>query len=157
MKIAFIGLGIMGRPMALNLKAAGHDLFVPDRRSLADEIRAAAKVLGDAAAVAEQAEVIILMVPDTPDVEAVLFGPDGVAAGAAAGSLVIDASTISPDATRDFAARLAGQGVAFLDTPVSGGSEGAVKGTLSIMVGGAAADLERARPVLEAIGARITP
>jgi 3-hydroxyisobutyrate dehydrogenase len=95
-------------------------------------------------------------VSDTPDVDAVLFGPDGVAAGAVPGTLVVDASTISPDATRQFAARLAEQDVAFIDTPVSGGSEGAAKGTLSIMVGGSAADLDRARPVLEAIGRTIT-
>ena len=96
------------------------------------------------------------MVSDTPDVEAVLFGPDGVAEGASAGSLVVDMSTISPSATRDFAERLAARGVAMLDGPVSGGSEGAKKGTLSIFIGGEAADLERARPVLESLGTTIT-
>ena len=96
MKIGFVGLGIMGRPMALNLKAAGHELFVPDRRSLTAELRAAASVLGDAAAVAEQSEVVILMVPDTPDVEAALFGPHGVTEGLKKGTLVIDMSSISP-------------------------------------------------------------
>jgi 3-hydroxyisobutyrate dehydrogenase len=100
--------------------------------------------------------VVLVCVSDTPDVESVLFGPDGVAAGAAAGTLVVDASTIAPAATRDFSERLARQGVALVDAPVSGGSEGAKNGTLSIMVGGAEADVERARPVLEAIGRTIT-
>jgi 3-hydroxyisobutyrate dehydrogenase len=108
------------------------------------------------AAVARASEIVITIVSDTPDVEAVLFGPDGVAAGGSAGSLVIDMSTISPSATRDFAARLGQAGVAMLDAPVSGGSEGAKKGTLSIFVGGDAADLERARPVLESLGTTIT-
>ena len=94
MKIGFIGLGVMGRPMALNLKAAGHELFIPDRHSLTPELRESATVLGDAAAVAEHAEVVILMVPDTPDVEAVLFGPRGVAEGLRKGTLVIDMSSI---------------------------------------------------------------
>ena len=104
MKIGFVGLGMMGRPMALNLKAAGHELFIPDRRSLTAELRAAATVVGDAAAVAEQAEVVILMVPDTPDVEAALFGPHGVVEGLQKGTLVIDMSSISPVATKEFAA-----------------------------------------------------
>src|SRR6185312_13762253 len=96
MKIGFIGLGIMGRPMALNLKNAGHDLIVPERASLTDEIRAAASVVPDAKSVAAQSEVVILMVPDTPDVEAVLVGPGGVAEGLKRGTLVIDMSSISP-------------------------------------------------------------
>jgi 3-hydroxyisobutyrate dehydrogenase len=100
--------------------------------------------------------VVLVCVSDTADVEAVLFGQDGVADGATPGTLVVDASTIAPAATRDFAARLAGQGVALVDAPVSGGSEGARNGTLSIMVGGTPADVERARPVLEAIGRTIT-
>jgi 3-hydroxyisobutyrate dehydrogenase len=108
------------------------------------------------AAVATASEFVVTIVSDTPDVEAVLFGADGVADGAAAGCLVVDMSTISPSATRDFAARLAERGVGMLDAPVSGGSEGAQKGTLSIFVGGDAADLERARPVLEAMGTTIT-
>src|ERR1700694_2199825 len=96
MKIGFIGLGIMGRPMALNLKNAGHTLIVPDRRSLTDEVRAAAEGGADAKAFAARAEFFILMVPDTPDVEAALFGPAGVAEGLNQGSLVIDMSSISP-------------------------------------------------------------
>ena len=100
MKIGFIGLGIMGRPMALNLKNAGHELIVPERKSLTDEIRQAAKVVADPKTVASQSEVVILMVPDTPDVEQVLFGKDGVAAGLERGALLIDMSSISPIETK---------------------------------------------------------
>ena len=99
MKIGFIGLGIMGRPMALNLKNGGHDLIVPERASLTADIRAAATVLADAKSVAAESEVVILLVPDTPDVEAVLFGANGVASGLKKGTLVIDMSSISPIAT----------------------------------------------------------
>ena len=108
------------------------------------------------AAVATASDIVVSIVSDTPDVEAVLFGTEGVAEGAHAGTLIVDMSTISPSATRDFAARLAERKVSMLDAPVSGGSEGAQKGTLSIFVGGEAADLERARPVLEAMGKTIT-
>src|SRR4051812_1324683 len=101
MKVGFIGLGIMGRPMALHLKDAGHQLLVPERRSLAEEVRAAATVLPDAKSVAGAAEVVVLMVPDTPDVAAALFGPSGVAEGLSPGKLVIDMSSISPTATKD--------------------------------------------------------
>jgi len=157
MKIGFIGLGIMGRPMALNLKAAGHELFVPDRRSLTDEIRAAASaVLLDPAAVAEQSDVIILMVPDTPDVERVLFGDHGVAEGLARGKLVIDMSSISPIDTKDFARRINALGCEYLDAPVSGGEVGAKQATLTIMVGGPDAAFERARPLFELMGKNIT-
>jgi 3-hydroxyisobutyrate dehydrogenase len=114
------------------------------------------QILASPAAVAAASEVIVTIVSDTPDVEAVLFGPNGVAEGAGDGALVIDMSTISPSATRDFATRLRARGVGMLDAPVSGGSEGAKKGTLSIFVGGEAADLERARPVLAAMGTTIT-
>jgi len=107
-------------------------------------------------AVAENSDVVIICVSDSPDVEVVLFGPDGIAAGAAPGTLVVDCSTISPSSSRDFAARLAEQGVVMVDAPVSGGSEGAQEGTLTIMVGGAEADVARARPVLEAMGRSIT-
>ncbi len=156
MKIGFIGLGIMGRPMALNLKAAGHDLFIPDRRSLTDELRAAAKVLGDAAAVAEQSEIVITMVPDTPDVEAVLFGPHGVAEGLHKGTLVIDMSSISPIATKDFAARIEKLGCGYLDAPVSGGEVGAKAASLTIMVGGAEEKFQRALPLFQVMGKNIT-
>ncbi len=156
MKIGFIGLGIMGRPMALNLKAAGHDLVVPERRSLTQEIRAAATVVGDAAHVAEQADVIIVMVPDTPDVEGVLFGHHGVAEGLAKGKLVIDMSSISPIATKDYAARINALGCEYLDAPVSGGEVGAKNAALTIMVGGPDSAFQKALPLFEAMGKNIT-
>ncbi len=156
MQIGFIGLGIMGRPMALNLKAAGHELIVPDRKSLQDDLRQAATVVGDPAAVAEAAEVVILMLPDTPDVERVLFGAHGVAEGLTAGKLVIDMSSISPIATKDFAARVNGLGCDYLDAPVSGGEVGARQATLTIMAGGPEAAFERARPLFEKLGKNIT-
>jgi len=156
MKIGFVGLGIMGRPMALNLKSAGHELFVPDRRSLTDELRAAATVLGDAAAVAEHSEVVIIMVPDTPDVEGVLFGAHGITEGLKKGTLVIDMSSISPTATKDFAARINKLGCDYLDAPVSGGEVGAKQATLTIMVGGPTAAFERAKPLFDAMGKNIT-
>jgi 2-hydroxy-3-oxopropionate reductase len=156
MKIGFVGLGIMGRPMALNLKAAGHELFVPDRRSLAEEVREAASVLTDAAAVAEQAEVVILMVPDTPDVERVLFAAHGIAEGLSRGKLVIDMSSISPIASKDFAARIHRIGCDYLDAPVSGGETGAKQASLTIMVGGPEPAFERALPLFQAMGKNIT-
>ena len=156
MKIGFIGLGIMGRPMALNLRAAGHELVVPERRSLTQEIRAAATVVGDAAHVAEQADVIILMVPDTPDVEAALFGHHGVAEGLAKGKLVIDMSSISPIATKDYAARINALGCEYLDAPVSGGEVGAKNAALTIMVGGPESAFARALPLFQAMGKNIT-
>ena len=156
MKIGFIGLGIMGRPMALHLKAAGHELIVPERASLASEIREAASVVADPAAVAAAAELIILMVPDTPDVEAVLFGPKGVAEGLSPGKLVIDMSSISPTATKDFARRINDLGCDYLDAPVSGGEVGAKGASLTIMVGGPQAAFDRALPVFEKMGKNIT-
>ena len=156
MKVGFIGLGIMGRPMALNLKAKGHDLFVPERKSLTDELRAAATVLPDAKAVAAAAEVVITMVPDTPDVEQVLFGPGGVAEGLSPGKLVIDMSSISPTATKTFASRINALGCDYLDAPVSGGEVGAKNATLTIMVGGPQRAFDRALPLFEAMGKTIT-
>ena len=156
MKIGFIGLGIMGRPMALHLQKAGHELFVPERASLKDEIRQVATVLADPAAVAAAADITILMVPDTPDVEAALFGPRGVAEGIGAGKLVIDMSSISPTATKTFAARIQEKGGDYLDAPVSGGEVGAQQATLTIMVGGSDAAFERAKPLFEAMGKNIT-
>ncbi|MBX9701883.1 MAG: 2-hydroxy-3-oxopropionate reductase [Acetobacteraceae bacterium] len=156
MKIGFIGLGIMGKPMAGHLKAAGHDILVPERASLTAESRAAFTVLADAKAVAQGAEVIILMVPDTPDVEAVLFGANGVAAGLSAGKLVIDMSSISPTATRDFAQRINEQGCDYLDAPVSGGEVGAKGASLTIMVGGPQRAFDRATPLFQAMGKNIT-
>jgi 2-hydroxy-3-oxopropionate reductase len=156
MKVGFIGLGIMGRPMALNLKAKGHELFVPERKSLTDELRAAATVLPDAKAVAAAAEVVITMVPDTPDVEQVLFGPGGVAEGLSPGKLVIDMSSISPTATKTFASRINALGCDYLDAPVSGGEVGAKNATLTIMVGGPQRAFDRALPLFEAMGKTIT-
>lgn len=156
MQIGFIGLGIMGRPMALNLKKAGHEILVPERASLTAEIRAAATVLADATAVARAAEVVILMLPDTPDVEQVLFGANGVADGLSAGKLVIDMSSIDPLATKRFAERIAGLGCHYLDAPVSGGEVGATQATLTIMVGGPEAAFRRAEPLFAAMGKSIT-
>jgi 2-hydroxy-3-oxopropionate reductase len=156
MKIGFIGLGIMGRPMAINLKNAGHTIFVPERASLTEEIRAAATVLASPKAVAAEAEVLILMVPDTPDVETVLFGPDGAAEGLQKGCLVIDMSSISPIETKDYAKRINDLGCDYLDAPVSGGEVGARQATLTIMVGGPDAAFARAKPLFELLGKNIT-
>jgi 2-hydroxy-3-oxopropionate reductase len=156
MKIGFIGLGIMGRPMALNLKSAGHELIVPDRPSLMGEIRSAAKVVATPRAVASESEVLVLMVPDTPDVEAVLFGENGAADGLQRGALVIDMSSISPIETKDYAKRIKDEGCEYLDAPVSGGEVGAKQGTLTIMVGGADAAFARAKPLFEVMGKNIT-
>jgi 2-hydroxy-3-oxopropionate reductase len=156
MKIGFIGLGIMGRPMALNLKNAGHDLIVPERTSLSQEIRAAAQVVATAKDVAAASDVVILMVPDTPDVEAVLFGRDGAAEGLRKGSLVIDMSSISPIETKDYAKRINAIGCDYLDAPVSGGEVGAKAASLTIMVGGPDAAFERAKPLFDLMGKNIT-
>ena len=156
MKIGFIGLGIMGRPMALNLKKAGHELIVPERKSLTGDVRAAATVVPDAKTAASQSEVVILMVPDTPDVETVLFAPNGAAHGLKRGTLVIDMSSISPIATKDFARRVNETGCDYLDAPVSGGEVGAKQATLTIMVGGPDAAFDRAKPLFDAMGKNIT-
>jgi 2-hydroxy-3-oxopropionate reductase len=156
MKIGFIGLGIMGRPMALNLKNAGHDLIVPERGSLTAEIRAAAEVVADAKAVAAKAETVIIMVPDTPDVEVVLFGPGGVAEGLKPGTLVIDMSSISPIATKVFAKKIKTLGCDYVDAPVSGGEVGAKQASLTIMVGGPDAAFARAKPLFDLMGKNIT-
>jgi 2-hydroxy-3-oxopropionate reductase len=157
MNIGFIGLGVMGRPMAEHLIAAGHSLAlhrVKDAsRSLVDK---GGRAVGSAKAVAEASDVIILMLPDTPDVEAVLFGPDGVAAGLSAGKLVIDMSSISPVATKDFARRIEALGCDYLDAPVSGGEVGARNGALTIMVGGRQAVFDKALPLFQLMGRNIT-
>ncbi|RAI60243.1 2-hydroxy-3-oxopropionate reductase [Roseicella frigidaeris] len=156
MKIGFIGLGIMGKPMAGHLKEAGHEIIVPERKSLGSAERGAYQVVPDAKAVAAAAEVVILMVPDTPDVEAVLFGADGVAAGLSKGKLVIDMSSISPTATKGFAAKINALGCDYLDAPVSGGEVGAKQASLTIMVGGPEAAFERARPLFDKMGKNVT-
>lgn len=152
--VGFIGLGVMGKSMARNLLSAGFKLTVFNRSpAKADELAAAgAHKAQSPAAVAQAANVIFLCLPDTPDVERVLFGEHGVAESVRAGSVVVDCSTISATATRDFAARLAEKGVDMVDCPVSGGPGGAEKGTLSCMLGGDAAVIERVKPMLEAIG-----
>jgi 3-hydroxyisobutyrate dehydrogenase len=157
-RVGFVGLGTMGGAMAANVARAGHPVTAWNRsKGRGAELGDLGVALVDSpAAVARESDILVSIVSDTPDVEAILFGPDGVEAGAAAGLLVVDMSTISPSATRGFAERLATRDVHLLDAPVSGGSEGAKKGTLSIFVGGDAADLERARPVLETMGTTIT-
>ena len=157
-QIGFIGLGIMGRGMTNNLMKAGHNVMVWNRTTARmDEFAAAgAKTASSPAELAAQCDVILICVSDTPDVEAVLFGENGVSAGVKPGALVVDHSTISPQKTVEMAKRLNAQGVAYLDAPVSGGSEGAKNGTLSIMIGGEAADFERALPILQAYGKTIT-
>jgi 3-hydroxyisobutyrate dehydrogenase len=157
-RVSVLGLGTMGGAMAANIARAGFPLTVwnrsPGRAGPILELGATeAQTPADAAAASE---IVLICVSDTPDVEAVLLGDNGVNAGAHDGLLVIDTSTISPGATRGFAERLQEKGVALVDAPVSGGSEGAQKGTLSIFVGGEEDDVNRARPVLEAIGKTIT-
>ncbi|QYU67075.1 2-hydroxy-3-oxopropionate reductase [Leptolyngbya sp. 15MV] len=142
--------------MAGHLKAAGHAVTVVERASLTADDRAKFAVAASAKAAAEAAEVIITMVPDTPDVEAVLFGAEGVAAGLSAGKLAIDMSSISPTATKTFAERINKLGCDYLDAPVSGGEVGAKNATLTIMVGGPEAAFERALPLFQAMGKNIT-
>lgn len=157
-KIGFIGLGIMGQGMARNLLKADFPLTVWNRTASKMEplMAAGAQVGRDPADVAVQSDIIITCVSDTPDVETVILGENGLIKTVRAGSLVIDCSTISPIVTRDLAAKLAEKGVAMLDAPVSGGSEGAAQGTLSIMVGGESQNFQRALPVLQAMGQKIT-
>jgi 2-hydroxy-3-oxopropionate reductase len=156
MNIGFIGLGIMGLPMAQNLAKAGHTIIAPERASLSAETRSAFTIVADATAVAKAAEIIILMVPDTPDVERVLFGANGVAAGLSAGKLVIDMSSISPTATKDFAAKVNALGCDYIDAPVSGGEIGAKNAALTIMIGAPEAAFERALPLFQLMGKNIT-
>jgi len=155
--VGFIGLGIMGRPMASNVRRAGFPLMVFNRtRSRAEGLLAEGAQWADSpAAVARGAQVVVIMVTDSADVEEVVLGPQGVAEGVRAGSVVIDMSTVSPRVERAIASRLATLGVAYLDAPVSGGSWGAARGTLAIMVGGEEAALRRVYPVLEAMGTSI--
>jgi 2-hydroxy-3-oxopropionate reductase len=155
MKIGFIGLGIMGAPMAGHLLAAGHELIVPQRKKLPEALAAAA-VVADNTAVAQAAEVIILMLPDTPDVEQVLLGKNGVVAGLAAGKTVVDMSSISPIETKRFARAVNAAGCDYLDAPVSGGEVGAKAASLTIMVGGPEAAFERVKPLFEKMGKNIT-
>lgn len=157
-RVGFIGLGIMGRGMANNLLKAGFKVRVWNRTaSRADELVKAGAELGSSPAdVAANSDIIVTCVSDTPDVERVLLGEDGVIHGAKAGALVVDCSTISPQATKEFAEKLAEKGIHMLDAPISGGSEGAAKGTLSIMIGGEEDQYQRALPVFQAMGKTIT-
>ena len=156
--IGFIGLGIMGRGMVQNLLEAGFRVRVWNRTTekMTGLLDAGAEAGSDPADVAAQTDIAITCVSDTPDVEAVILGDRGVLAGSRTGSLVVDMSTISPSVTRDIAAQLLDADVQMLDAPISGGSEGAAKGTLSIMVGGAAEHVERAMPAFQAMGKTIT-
>jgi 2-hydroxy-3-oxopropionate reductase len=155
--VGFVGLGVMGRPMARRLLAAGHTLHVHDvaADAVAALVTAGAHAEPSAAAVASSSPVTLTSLPHAAAVEDVYLGADGLLAGAAPGSLLADLSTVDPALARRLAGRCAERGVAFLDVPVSGGESGAVEGSLVLMAGGEAADLERARPLLEALGARI--
>lgn len=154
LRAGFVGLGVMGKAMARNILKAGHPLAVHNRSraKVQDLVAEGAADGGTPAGVARAADVVLLCLPDTPDVEHVLFGADGVADGAAPGTVVVDCSTISAPATIGFAERLAERDVRLVDCPVSGGPKGAVDGTLSCMLGGDAEAIERAQPVLDAIG-----
>ena len=156
--IGFIGTGIMGMPMAANLQKAGHQLFLSEHhgKAPAELISTGAVALATPQQVAREAEFIIVMVPDTPQVEDVLFGAEGVAAGLSPDIVVIDMSSISPTATKAFAAKINESGAHYLDAPVSGGEVGARAGSLSIMVGGQPRVFERALPLLQSMGKNIT-
>ena len=157
LKIGFVGLGIMGAPMAGQLIKAGHSLFVHTRGKVPEAIASSsATPCTSARAAAERADIVITMVPDTPDVEAVLFGETGIAAGLSPGKVVVDMSSISPIATKAFALKINALGCDYLDAPVSGGEVGARNATLTIMVGGPEAVFERVRPLFESMGKNIT-
>ena len=157
LNIGFVGLGIMGTPMAGHLLSAGHQLFVFTRGKVPSAIQSSsATICKDAQSVASQADIIFMMVPDTPDVEAALFADKGVAAGLSKGKTVVDMSSISPIATKDFAKKINALGCHYLDAPVSGGEVGAKNGTLSIMVGGPDAVFDRIKPLFELMGKNIT-
>jgi 2-hydroxy-3-oxopropionate reductase len=156
-KVGFIGLGIMGAPMAGHLIKAGHEVWLYSRGGVPAELLAAGgRECASSRQVAEQADIIITMVPDTPHVESALFDADGVAAGLVAGKVVIDMSSISPVATKDFARRINALGCEYVDAPVSGGEVGAKAASLTIMVGGSEAAFERVRPLFELMGKNIT-
>ena len=156
-KIGFIGLGIMGAPMAHHLIKAGHQLFVHTAGKVPADIAASsATQCTSNRGVAERADVIVVMVPDTPDVQAVLFADDGVAAGLSKGKVVVDMSSISPIATKSFAKKINALGCDYLDAPVSGGEVGAKGGTLSIMVGGDQQVFDSVKPLFELMGKNIT-
>lgn len=157
MNVGFIGLGIMGKPMALNLIKGGHTLFLHSRSGVPQELMEAGGLpCSDAKEVARKSEVIVTMVPDTPDVEKVLFGENGVVKGLSQGKIVVDMSSISPIETKKFAARINELGCEYLDAPVSGGDVGAKNATLTIMVGGKEETFETVKPLFELMGRKIT-
>ena len=157
MNLGFVGLGVMGRPMAGHLQGAGHALFLHSRSGVpAGLLEAGGTACASGAEVARQSDVVFTMLPDTPDVEAVLFGPGGVASGLRRGQVVVDMSSISPVETKRFAARIEALGADYLDAPVSGGDVGARNATLSIMAGGKPEVFERVRPLFERLGRNIT-
>jgi 2-hydroxy-3-oxopropionate reductase len=156
-KLGFIGLGIMGAPMAQHLLAAGHQVFLHSRSGVpATLLGAGGLACSSPQQVAQQADIIFMMLPDTPDVARVLFGESGLAAGLSAGKTVVDMSSISPMETKDFAQKINAQGCDYLDAPVSGGQVGAKAASLTIMVGGPLAAFERLRPLFELMGKNIT-
>jgi 2-hydroxy-3-oxopropionate reductase len=156
-RVGFVGLGIMGKPMARNVMEAGYDLVVYNRsRGPVDEmVEDGASAAGNPSKVAENSDIVITMLPDSPDVREVVAGENGVLEGMGEGSLLVDMSTISPVVTEELATQVKKKGASMLDAPVSGGDVGAIEGTLSIMVGGSEEDFERARPLFEAMGKTI--
>jgi 2-hydroxy-3-oxopropionate reductase len=155
-KIGFIGLGIMGAPMATHLIEAGHQLFVNTHGQPPADIAARTTVCTNGTEVAQKADIVFVMVPDTPDVEKVLFGEGGVAAGLSKGKVVVDCSSIDPIATKGFAQRIVDQGCGYIDAPVSGGEVGAKAASLTIMCGGDEGTFGRVRPLLEKMGKNVT-
>ena len=156
LKLGFVGLGIMGGPMAGHLVKAGHEVFITTRSKIPSDLASSAAIqCASPCEVAQKADIIFMMVPDTPDVEKVLFGENGLAAGVSKGKVVVDMSSISPIATKEFAKKLNALGCDYLDAPVSGGEVGAKNATLSIMVGGDEAVFDRVKPVFELMGKNI--
>ncbi len=157
MNVGFIGLGIMGKPMVANLIKGGHTLFLTSRSGVPAELTAAGgKACASAKEVAQKSDIVITMVPDTPDVERVLFGKDGVAEGLSAGKIVVDMSSISPIDTKVFAERIRKTGADYMDAPVSGGEVGARNAALTIMVGASDSAFARVKPLFELMGKNIT-
>lgn len=156
MQLGFIGIGVMGRPMTLNLLKAGHSVTIyarnPEKAEVQEVIQAGAKLAPSPRAVAIASEIVITMVPNSPQVEEVVTGPQGLLEGARKGLIIVDMSTIAPSVSRQMAEAAEARGVHFLDAPVSGGSQGAINGTLSIMVGGEQETFEQVRPIFEAMG-----
>jgi 2-hydroxy-3-oxopropionate reductase len=156
-KVGFVGLGIMGKPMAANLMKGGHTLYLYSRSGVASELTAAGgTACASAKEVAQKADIVITMVPDTPDVEKALFGANGVAEGLSAGKIVIDMSSISPFDTKAFAERINKLGCEYVDAPVSGGEVGAKNAALTIMVGATDSTFEKVKPLFELMGKNIT-